>query len=144
MKDKSEQKVTVDSETALIDFERWIKIKRIKDQKRQENSKNKFEDVIVSSITEGVLAIDEQGYITHKLIFPVENNEGELTLETLKYIPRIPGKLLNIKLKGVSSDDGDKRQLAYGAALTQSNTGMLEAMDTEDLRIMQAIVMYFL
>ena len=141
---KTEPKQVVDQETALQDFERWIAIKRIREQKRQANAKDKHEDLIVSSIIEGDITIDENGYIDHKLIFPLTDSEGIETLSKLRYIPRIPGKLLNIKLKGVDATDGDKRLLAYGSALTQTNMGLLSNLDTEDSRIMQAIVMYFL
>lgn len=137
-----EKKGSIDQETALKDFERWLSIKKIREQKRQENSK--FEDIIISSIIEGDLTIDENGYITQKLIFPVENAEQQPVLSDLKFIPRIPIKLLNIKLKGVDSSDADKRQIAYMAALTQQNMGLLEKMETEDHRIAQSIIMYFL
>jgi hypothetical protein len=141
---KNPEQKKVDQETALKDFERWLEIKRIRDQKRQENAKSKHEDVIISSIIEGDISIDENGYITHRLIFPINDSQGANLLEELRYIPRIPQKLLNIKLKGVDATDGDKRIIAYASALTQQNMGLIEQMDTEDQRIMQAIVMYFL
>jgi len=142
IKEKSGKKV--DQESALKDFEKWIFIKKIRDQKRQENAKGKFEDVIVSSIAEGDLSIDENGYITQKLIFPIIDDNGNDILTELRFIPRIPVKLLNIKLKGVDASDADKRQVAYVSALTQVNMGILEKLDSEDSRISQAIVMYFL
>jgi hypothetical protein len=138
------QRAKVDPQTALQEFERWISIKRIRDQKRQENTKNKSEDLLVSAIVEGDISIDEDGYINHNLIFPLENADGSVILNKLRYMPRIPQKLLNIKLKGVEATDGDRRIIAYGAALTNQNMGLIEQMDTEDQRIMQAIVLYFL
>ena len=137
-----EKNNTVDQETAIADFERWLTIKKIREQKRQENSK--FEDVIISAIVDGILTIDENGYITQKMSFTIEDSEKNPVLPELKYMPRIPMKLLNIKLKGVDSSDADKRQIAYMAALTQQNMGLLEKMDTEDHRVAQAIIMYFL
>ena len=137
-----EKNNTVDQETAIADFERWLTIKKIREQKRQENSK--FEDVIISAIVDGILTIDENGYITQKMSFTIEDSEKNPVSPELKYMPRIPMKLLNIKLKGVDSSDADKRQIAYMAALTQQNMGLLEKMDTEDHRVAQAIIMYFL
>lgn len=145
MKEQSEMTNTkVSPDVAIIDFERWLSIKKIKEQKRNENSKSKFEDIIISAIVEGDLTIDDAGYITHKLSFPIKNDEGEETLTQLRFMPRIPVKLLNIKLKGVDPSDGDKRQLAYMSALTNVNMGLLGNLDSEDHRVCQAIVMYFL
>ena len=134
----------VSMEMAVQDFDRWISIKQIREQKRQENAKSKFEDIITTSICEGDLAISEDGYITHKLIFPLKDGEGGELLNELKFMPRIPVKLLSIKLKGVDPSDMFKMQIAYISALTNVNMGIIEKLETEDFRICQSIVMYFL
>ncbi len=137
-------KQTNDPEFALKEFERWIKIKKIKDYKRQENAKNKFEDTIVNGIIDKEILIDEDGRITQKLIQPIKNQEDEVVLTELNYMPRIPIKLLNIKLKAVDPSDADKRTLAYISALTNVSMGQLGELDTEDHKVCQSIVMYFL
>jgi hypothetical protein len=51
---------------------------------------------------------------------------------------------LNAKLKGVNATDADARVMAYIAAATDQNTGLLSKMYTDDYSVCQSIIMYFL
>lgn len=132
----------ISKDVAVIEFEKWLDFKRVKDTKRKDSEAQ--ENEIVSAIASGNIIVEDDFTLTHKLEFPVQNDKGVVSLSELKYKPRIQVRQLNAKLKGVKADDADGRILAYAAALTGENTGMIGCLDTEDYRIASCIVMYFL
>ena len=129
-------------EVAEQEFEKWLDFKKVKSTKRLE-SKDQGEQII-SAIENGSIIIDEKNNLVLTLDFPVEDSSGNVTLSTLKFSPRLRVVDLNKRLKGFKADDVDGRVLAYAAALTGENTGIIGCLDTEDYRIVGNIVMYFL
>ena len=129
----------INRESAIEDFKKWLDYKRVNENKRQQSSQQ--EEVIVDAICNGDITIDEECNIHQKLVFPVE---GEVGFDELVYRPRINRKLLQAKLRGVKADDVDGRMSAYVAALTNKAILQITNLDTEDLRVADAIVMYFL
>ena len=130
----------INRETAIQEFEKWLDFKKVSDTKRQ-SSKDQ-ENTIIDGIVSGQVYIDESCNIHQKLVFPVE---GEVAgFEELVYMPRINRKMLQAKLRGVKADSPDDRISAYAAALTNKAIAQIANLDTEDLRIADAIVMYFL
>lgn len=133
---------TVDKQTAVQDFERWLTFKRISDNKRADSQDQ--EEIIVEAIESGKATIDDDCVIKFKLEFPVENQNGEKTLLELNFMPRLKVKILNKYLKGVKANDADGRILSHIAALTATNPRLIEELDTTDYNFCQSIVMYFL
>jgi len=129
----------INRDAAISDFERWLDYKRVSEIKREQSQEQ--ENVIVDGIVSGVVTIDDDCNIHQGLVFPVE---GEAGFDELVYRPRINRKMLQSKLRGVKSDDADGRISAYAAALTNKAVLQITKLDTEDLRIADAIVMYFL
>lgn len=129
-------------ETAIQDFERWLDYKKVKNKKRADNKEQ--EEVIVDAIMDGSLIVEKDCYIEFKLDFPLENEKNEPTFESFKFKPRIKVFELNSKLKGVKSSDVDGRIVAYIAAVTGQNAGIIKKLDTQDYNICQAVIMYFL
>jgi hypothetical protein len=129
----------INREVAVQDFERWLDFKRVSDNKR-EKSKDQ-EDLIVDGISNGSITIDDECNIHQILVFPVD---GEAGFSELIYRPRINRKLLSVKLKAIKADDPDGRISAYAAALCNKAVLQIDKLDTEDLRVADAIVMYFL
>lgn len=129
-------------EVAVLDFNRWLDYKKVKENKRNESKAQA--DELISAIESGAIIIDDNCNIIHKLEFPVLSDKGEVVLSELKYKPRILVHQLNSKLKGVEASNADGRIVAYAAALTDQNTSLIGKLDTEDYRISSSIVMYFL
>lgn len=129
-------------EVAVQDFERWLNSKRIKDSKREANKD--FETIIVEAIMDGILIVEKDNCLTYNFPEPLLSDKGEELLSKLVFKPRIRVHELNTKLRGVKSDDGDARILAYVAAITGQANGLISKLYTEDYTICQAIVMYFL
>lgn len=124
------------------EFNKWLNFKRIRSTKKKSNKD--FGDQIIDAIEEGDLIIDEDYNLSYKLCVPSEDEKGTEVLSELKFKPRLKVRDLNTKLKGVKSDDGDGRIVAYVAAITDQPAGMIRNLDTSDYGICQAIVMYFL
>ena len=125
----------VDLKAAKSEFDGWLSFKRIKESKRKQN--DSFEEIIVDAIVNGDLSIDSNKVMTLKIV-------DHESLKELKFKPRIKVRELNIKLKPFKSDDADGRILAYIAAITDQNTGIISGLYTEDYTVCQAIAMYFL
>lgn len=132
----------VSREAAEKDFAAWLDHKKVRGVKRAESKGNEQE--IVSAIEDGILVVEEDFTITHMLCFPIEDTTGKVVVDKLVYKPRINVGQLSIKLKPVGGADVDGRIAAYAATLADVNTSLINKLDTEDQRIVNAIVMYFL
>lgn len=127
---------------ATLEFEKWLDFKKIKDRKREANKDQ--EEILIDAIKNNNLIISEDFNLEYNLEFPLKNDDGDATLESLSFKPRLKVFEINNKMKGVKSNDVDGRVLGYIAASTGKNTGLLKKLDTEDYSIAQAIIMYFL
>lgn len=145
--DKGPDKVTsrakVAREVAESEFEKWLDFKKVKDTKRESNSKNI--ETLVESIMDGTLVLNHDNHeFKHNLSFPIKNSEGQVTVTELIYKPRLIMREVNKHLKGVKSDDADGRVVAYICALTGKAKGIITELDTEDNSTAQGLAVFFL
>lgn len=129
----------VDRQKAESEVNSWLDKKKVFQSTRETNKDNI--DLLVDAICEGVLTMDQEFEFTHKLLHPFGEQEQ---ITHLTYKSRLNDKMLRPYLKGVKSDDGDSRLLAYIAALTGTPRAILEGMDSLDKKISMAIAVFFL
>lgn len=129
----------VDKETATNEIESWLDYKKV-GQKKRESAKESIE-TLIDAVQEGILVVNEDKTITHKLKFPLE---GESSITELIYKPRINSSLVQMHMQGVKSADTLGTYHAYGAALATKPKEVIKKLDTEDLSIVQNIALFFL
>lgn len=136
--------VKIEKELAQQEVNEWLDYKRIKPNKR-EASEDAIE-ALVEAVQYGDLSIDEDKVMTHKLIFPLTNEQGEETVKELKYQPRVSTGAITQKTGAVKGKALDYNTIitAYVSALTDKPLALIERLDTEDRKISQAIVSFFL
>jgi len=130
----------VTPEIALKEVTGWLDKKRVMGKEREK--KQDEIDVMVDAVVNGILSIDEAGIITHKLLFPVEDKDGNIAIDTLSYRLRIDTATINQKLQGVKMDMS--MISAYGAALTGRLIGEVNKLDTQDSKILRTIATFFM
>ena len=130
--------LVVSQEVAEKEVSDWLDKKKIFPQDREAL---KYQiDVLVSAVSNGVISIDEQGNLIHKLLFPLDN---EKPVTTLKYKGRLAEKDTRRAMKGVSPGDVDGRVNALIMSLTDESSGVIGALDTADSKIAKAITNFF-
>ena len=134
------EKVT--RKVAESEVNKWLDHKKVKDKKR-ENLQDQI-DVMVDAIIDGSLVLDQDFKFTHTLSFPIKNANGEITVKSLTYKPRLSVKEINSRMKGVKANDADARVVGYIAALTDQPAAVLTSLDTEDNSLSQAFATFFL
>ncbi len=134
-------KEKLDDERAMADVETWLEFKRISPIVREQQIENI--ELIKSYIKYGVLTLNQDHTITHKLLFPLESPSGETVLSELTYQARVSIEKINLKMKGYGLKDLNGRMLGYVYAITGQPQNMLNKLDTEDLKIAQAISAFF-
>ena len=132
----------VSRKVAELEVKKWLDYKKVKEKKR-ENLQDQI-DVMIDAIIDGSLVLDQDFKFTHQLSFPIENANGEVTVKSLTYKPRLSVKEINAKMKGVKSNDPDARVVGYVAALTDHPRAVLTDLDTEDNSLAQAFALFFL
>lgn len=147
----------VSLEVALKELERWYDCKKVRTSSRvtkmidektgllglREDLEGRESElpILVESIMDGVLIIEKDCKIKHKLKFEIGS---ELAIKELIYAPRVHTSIIQQKLRGVKATDGDGRLTGYIAALANQNTSVIKMLDTEDKKIGEAISLYFL
>lgn len=126
-------------DVAQAEVDRWLEHKKISAGKRETNKPSI--DSMVAGFQDGMLILNEDFSITHKLKFATE---GEKPIEELKYKPRLKVETTFKHLEGVKSSDADGRLCAYVAALTSLPKGLITKLDTEDYSLAQSIAVFFL
>jgi hypothetical protein len=120
---------------ATEDINTWLDGKKITPTERE--AKKDDIERIVARIMDGTVTIDSSTrVITHKLLFPLER------VTEIKYQPRLDGATLNPLLKHV--DMNMSMYSAYGAALTGQPLGVINKLDSEDLKVVKAISGFFM
>ena len=129
----------VNRELAEQTVDKWLDYKRVKPAKR-ESYKASIEN-ITDAVEEGSLILNEE---THELEYTLDIPIGESKIQVLKFRPRLTVGEINKRLKGVSPKEADARVVAYVAALTGQNSGVIELLDTNDYDVCQAISVFFM
>jgi hypothetical protein len=99
---------------------------------------------LVDNIEAGYLTVNDDNSLTYKLKVPIENEDGEVAREELKFKPRITVRDRNKYMKGIKPTDSEGRQIALVAALTGENKGIISHLYDEDWEVCSAIMLYFL
>lgn len=127
-------KEKVNKEIAVQEVMAWLDYKKVKPHQREKMELSI--DHMVECVQYGILSIDTNSYeITQTLDFPVEG-----LLEKLTYKPRISVAELN---KIAKAANGADVFLANLSALTNQGVSILSKMDSEDMKLAQAIVGFF-
>lgn len=128
----------VSREQAIEEVNSWLDYKKISPEKR-EMQKDQIE-TLVGAICEGVLSLKEDHTFVHELKHPTE---GEMKITKFEYKPRLRIAAVHSHLEN-SKPTPDARVVAYIAALTSQNKGVVGLLDTEDYGIAQSIAIFFL
>ena len=146
----------VSKELAIRDVDAWLDYKGVLNSTRitQEEVINSLYELV----EEGVLSIDSglgtdkdaedvsddaTFNITHKLRVPL-TQDGEVTLSSLSYKPRIANSEPDKYSKGVKAGDGEGKVASYICALTAQPRGVIKKLDSLDYAIAQNIVIFFI
>ena len=133
----------VERNVAEQEVEAWLDFKNVSPRKRKEHEE--IIETLVNAVEDGVLSIDSESFeITQKLYIPVENNEGEVTLDSLKYVARAKVFEIHNGLKGIKGSDPQSMILGYASAITKQPKPVLRNLDTSDFGIAQAISIFFM
>tara|TARA_R110002020_G_scaffold357999_1_gene570304 strand:- start:86 stop:493 length:408 start_codon:yes stop_codon:yes gene_type:complete len=134
------EKVNLDQ--AKKEVNNWLDFKKVDQEKRDENSENI--DSLAKAISLGYLSMDKDFNFIQELKFPMLDDDGSVSLGTLKFKPRL--KMGEIQNKSQNLKTGDTFALitAYVCALTNVNSGIIKQMDSEDYKIAQSVVIFFL
>ena len=126
----------VSEATAIADVTRWLDSKKISPNQRTKSASEieKLQECVV----DGTLVIDENCTITHNLMFPKEN------LKTLNYKNRATSLDFEPYRKNVAASDVYGQLKAIAAGLTETSNGIIATLDSEDLKITQAIAVFFM
>jgi hypothetical protein len=129
----------VSREVAEADVQRWLEAKRVRQSKKILLEGNV--EVLIESVMEGFITIDENCNLTQVLRFPVGLHEN---IKQLNFKTRLQVLEVSPFLKKVEQGDGDGRVLAYILAATEQPLGIIQSLDTEDLGVSQSIAVFFL
>jgi len=142
MSEKGKHIAKVSREVAETEIEKWLDYKCIKPRTR-ENLELAI-DMLIDGIEDGDLILEKNNNLILKLMLPIQNSEGEKTVENLTFTPRINVGEVHKKLKNVDNDDAEGRLIAYVSQLTGQPTAVIEKFDTVDFKLAQAIATFFL
>jgi len=137
MSSNSKDKVT--KEVALKEVKKWLDYKKYNNKKREEN-----EDAIehlAECIVEGTLVLKPDFVFEHTLIFPV--GEGDM-ISKLSYKPRLKMSEIEAKSAKIKASNTQALVRSYICALTETASGIIKDLDTEDNRVAQSIATFFL
>lgn len=137
-----EKATKVSKEVALKEVEKWLDYKRV-DEKKRVDSKDNIE-ALADAISFGYLVLDKDFNLIHSLKFPLLNEDGSVASKEFKYKARLKMGDIQVKTQNIKATDFLGLVSAYIAALTDSNSGVVKQLDSEDGRIAQAIATFFL
>lgn len=133
----------VERKTAKLEIKAWLDFKNISERKRKEN--DEIIENLVNAVEDGVISIDPESFeITQQLFVPIENDAGEVTMESLTYIARAKVYEIHNGLKGIKGGDAHGMVLGYASAITKQPKEVIKNLDTSDFSIAQSIAIFFM
>lgn len=132
----------VNFEQAKKEVIKWLEFKKIDSDKIEENSESV--DTLATAISKGNVVLDKDYNMTQELKFPLMDDDGNPTLTQLKFKPRLKMGEIQTRTQNINSKDLFALVTAYICALTNTNSGIIKEMDSEDYKTAQAIVIFFL
>lgn len=126
-------------EKSIQEINEWLDYKNVR-TKRREALKEQI-DNLSDAISDGILSIDDQKNIIHKLQVPVGE---EKKIEELKYKARLSDKQKAPYMKGVANSDSFGMIHATIGALTETPRAIISALDSEDMNIARDIAIFFI
>jgi hypothetical protein len=133
----------VNFETARKEIYEWLDHKKIRNKKREDYQSSI--DNLISLVQDGVLSVNEDFSITHKLNFPIEMGGSNGAVTEVKYKPRIEARELREKLANLKTGDAtDNRLTGYFCAISGQSIGFQGKLDTSDTSIANEIIIFFL
>lgn len=129
----------VDVSVAQAEVDRWLEHKKIGDYQRNERSDEI--ELLCAEVGEGNLIVHDDFKLELHLKFPLGENGN---ISSLTFKPRLINRELAATLRGIKADDAEGRMNAYAAAITGENRGIISALDSVDLRVVKAIVYFFI
>lgn len=127
-------KISLDLATA--DVEKWLTFKKVNDKKREAFKVNI--DAMAEAVSEGILIINEDFSITHKLLFAIGE---EVKINEFKYKARL--SVNELQNASVGKAGMDARILSAIGALSDQPKKIVSAMDTEDYNVAGSIAVFF-
>ena len=94
---------TISLEKAKSEVNHWLDLKNYQQSKRDANAEQI--EQIAEAVSDGVLSIQEDGVIIHKLTIPIKDDEGNVKYEELNYKARIDWSQIEPYMKGVKPQD---------------------------------------
>ena len=96
----------INPETAKSDIQNWLDHKRVSNSKRE--SKQEFIETLEDEVREGNLVLTDGYHLEYILKVPIENKDGEVTVEKLLFKPRLKVAEAERYLKNVKADNADR------------------------------------
>ncbi len=127
--------IKVPREKAEAEVAAWLDEKKVFPTDR-ETYKIQVEKLIEACMY-GYLVFQD-GQTVHNLLMPLSN------MDKLTYVNRANGATLGKNLHDVKSDDGDGRYYAFIAAVSNTPKGVIKSLDSSDLAIAKAYVIFFI
>ncbi len=125
---------------ATAELETWFSKKKIKET--QKATQVDAVNILIEALQDGDLVLDQTtNEFTQKLMFPVGKDEA---VKTLKYKPRLNDAQLRPFKEGDKPGSGADLILSTLAALTDVGKTILSTVDTQDKRVCNSIVVFFL
>jgi len=134
----------VSDKIAKETIESWLNHKNVHPRKREMKDTRVNIEVITYAICDGDLILDDDFNLVQNLRNPVMDKEGKVVLNELSFKPRLLMGDVENSLMNVKSDNSIGMLAAYTSALTGVNSGLVRKIDTDDNKVAQAIVMFFL
>lgn len=128
----------ISKEKATEEISSWMDSKKIIPGKR-ESFKDHIE-TLVQAVMYGMLSVNDDNTLSQKLLYPVGENNA---ISELVFKSRLNRQMITPHMAGVKSGDNDARIIGYMAALTGKNKAILSVLDSEDQRIADSIVVFF-
>lgn len=130
----------VSKEIAIAEVNKWLEFKKISSHKIEE--KKDSIDELIQNIEDGLLVLNEDFSFTQTLKFPI--GEGDVSIKTLTYKPRINVNKIKPYLQTVKPTDVDGRYSGYIAALTSQSLAIVDMIDTEDNSLARTFAGFFI
>lgn len=132
----------VNLEIAQKEVQKWLDFKKVDEEKIEDNKDNIL--TLAKAVSSGSLSLDSDHNFIHELKFPITDSDGNVVESKMKFKPRLKVGDLQTKTQNVKSNDTFALITAYISALTDLNSGIIKQMDSEDYKVAQGIVIFFL
>lgn len=134
----------INREVAEQEVKGWVKAKGFRASKVEKEDFQESIDLLIDSVMDGLLSVNEDNSLTYKLQYPIQDEDGNNVLESMTFNKRLTVGFFTNKMKSSKAKTQEEKTILMISELTGEPAGLIQKVQMADFTELGVIATFFL